>query len=329
MAREFSDTRTLHFITQLTSTTRAGLPLSRTLKLLQANEGPPAFRRVWVDVERAIGRGATFGAALKEQSPPVPGLCAELVAAGEESGHLELVLQQLRRYYEMRASLRRAAFGASAYPLFVTFFGFCIWTVLRVMTATDKVTAFWEMAGLLTLLLAVIVGVVTFFRRTPPGRLLWHGFVLYVPIVGGAMRRLALARFARTFAMMFSSGIRVDLALDRACTAAGNAHVMADLRKGQDRVQQGEPLGEAFAACRFVAPRMREMLLTGEVSGTYDDTLNHIAEIYEDEARQVLTNLPKLIGPLMYVVIGGLVVYLFYTYYIQPFIIDPLDELFP
>ena len=104
---------------------------------------------------------------------------------------------------------------------------------------------------------------------------------------------------------------------------------MADLSAGRRRVQRGESLGEAFGACRFVAPRMREMLLTGEISGTYDETLAHIADIYEDEAKQVLTNLPKLIGPLMYILIGGLVLYLMYTYYLKPYVIDPVNELFP
>lgn len=328
MAGMFSDARTLHFLTQLSSTTRAGLSLSRTLKILQENEGPATFRQVWHHVERAVARGSTFGEALQEQAPPVPPLCAELIKVGEASGKLDLVLAHLRQYYDMRASLRRAVLGASAYPVFVACFGFAVWTLLRVLTAVDKPAALWSMVGLLAALLSTIVAVTYALTRTSGGRTLWDGFILYVPVIGGAVRRLALARFARTLSMMYSSGIRIDLALDRACAAAANVHVVEDLQGGRDRVAQGDSLGDAFAACRFVPPRMREMLITGELAGTYDETLVHIAEIYEDEARQVLENLPKLIGPLMYVVIGALVVYLMYTFYLKPFVIDPVNEFF-
>lgn len=204
-----------------------------------------------------------------------------------------------------------------------------MWTFLRVLTATDKYAAFLFMVTALVAGIAGVVAVVLLVGRTPPGRAFWDWIVLRMPLLGGAIRRLALARFARMFSMMYSSGMPMHLGLDRACAAAANMHIVRDLRRGHQRVRDGEELGEAFGACRYVPARMREMLLTGDAAGTYDDTLDHIAEIFEDEAEQVLTNLPKVIAPLALIAIGALVVFLFYTYYLRPYIIDPVNELFP
>lgn len=327
MPREFSDAKTLRIVSQLASTVRAGLSVSRTVKHLEQGQASGQFRRLWQQVGRDVEQGKTFAEALRRQSPPLPRLAADLIAAGEQSGHLDEVLARLRTYYDFRASLKRRALGASAYPAFLTLFALSIWTLLRVITADDKMAAFWDQMLAYGAVLGLIVVVVFFFRSTAVGRRIWGGFVLYVPVVGGAVRRLALARFGRTLAMMYSSGMPMARSLDRACDAAGNVFVSESLRRASQQVASGATLSEALGASRFMSPLMRESIQTGEMTGTLDEALHNMADIYEDEARVVLQNLPMLIAPIMVILIGALVVYLYYTYYIKPYIIDPVNQL--
>jgi len=318
MAKEFSAARTARFLTSMAASVKAGMPMSQMLDMMQGRNVPPDMRRIWARVAHDIQRGSTFGEALGRSSPPVPKLCAEMLSAGEQSGRLDAVLPQLRAYYDMKASLQRAALGASIYPAFVLLFALGVTTLLRTITADDKMAALVTSGVEVGVALAVLVGVVAFFRMTPPGRSIWQGFIIHIPVIGGAVRRLALARFCRTMSMMFASGFGAEHAVHRACAAMGNVHMERSLRRSGRRLKRGDRLAEAFGDNPYVPSLMREMLDTGERTGTYDETLMNVADVYDDEAKMVLVNLPKLIGPIMVIGIGSLVIYLYWTYYLKP-----------
>jgi type II secretory pathway component PulF len=134
-----------------------------------------------------------------------------------------------------------------------------------------------------------------------------------------------MARFSRSLAMQLESAIPMTEALERAARVTGNGAVAKSLSKIAGPVRQGTSLVEAIRASRLITPMVREVLAVGEETGAFVESLERMADIYEEEALVVLEAFPKFIAPVVTIIVGIIVVYLFYTVYIVHYLKPLLD----
>jgi type IV pilus assembly protein PilC len=153
---------------------------------------------------------------------------------------------------------------------------------------------------------AAFVAVVSFalYIRTGLGQRAWHWFLLHVPVFGPLFRKVAISRFARTFATLIQSGVPMLSALDIVASTAGNILVERAVLKAREAVTRGETLGEPLSATRVFPPMVTRMVSIGEKSGALEKLLLKISEFYDQEVRAMVKALTSLIEPLLIATMG-------------------------
>jgi type II secretory pathway component PulF len=148
------------------------------------------------------------------------------------------------------------------------------------------------------------------FRRyikTPTGKLRWHGFLLRIPVIKVLITKIAIARFARTFASLMSAGVAVLDALEVTGGAIGNKVIENELKEAAKAVKNGKQLSEPLTQSKHFPAIVPQMLAIGEETGQIDTILIKVADFYEEEVETTIDGLSSLIEPLMIVVLGGMV----------------------
>ncbi len=315
------------FSKQAGITIRSGLPLSRALPLLARESKDRRLRRALTDVQAEITQGSTLGEALRARSRMFTPMFVEMVSAGERSGHLEEVFSRLAIYFDTRLKLRRAVVRASIYPAIQLSMAFAVFSLIFVLFSSDKWATAMEL-GNLTIIGVVCLGATYyFFSRMALGRAIWDRVLISLPLLRSVTLKLCMARFSRSLSMQLDSAIPMTEAIERASMVTGNGAVGRNLSRIAEPVRRGTSLTEAIKKSRLVTPMVREVLTIGEETGSFIESLDRVADIYEDEALVVLESLPKLIAPVVAIIVGIIVVYLFYTVYYVHYLKPMLEQV--
>jgi type II secretory pathway component PulF len=171
----------------------------------------------------------------------------------------------------------------------------------------------------------VCIGLIHYvFAKTSIGRAFRDRLFLVLPGFRSVTLKLCMARFARTLSMQLESAIPIAEAIERAAVVTGNGAVANNLKRMIGPIQQGENLATAMRKSRLVTPMIREVLALGEETGNFSESLERVAGIYEDESLIVLESIPKMIAPIVAILVGLVVLYLWYTvyyvHYLKPFL---------
>lgn len=300
---------------------KSGLTLTRAIPLITAESRDTRLRDTFEKIGVDIAAGDTFGEALRRHSGRFPSIFVEMVASGERSGHLPEVFERLADYFDMRLRIRRAVIRASIYPAIQLTAAFAVLSLFLIISATTSLSigsSSTQMAIVVAMVGAVVAGFVAFifFSRTRAGRGIWDRAVLGLPIFRSLTIKLCMVRFTRTLAMQLESAIPVAEAVERSALVAGNGAIAKSLAAIAEPIRRGTNLAEAVRDSRYVTPMIREVLTVGEETGNFGESLNRIANIYEEEAMLVLETLPKFIGLPILLIVGLIVIYLFYTIYV-------------
>ena len=159
-------------------------------------------------------------------------------------------------------------------------------------------------------MIAGIVGGIILFKRwknTKKGRFQWHSILLKIPVVKTIVSKVAIARFARTFASLMSSGVGVLDALEVTGAAIGNDVIESELKAAAQEVKTGHQLSEPISQSAIFPPIVSQMLAIGEETGQIDTILLKVADFYEEEVDTVIDSLSSIIEPIMIVFMGGMV----------------------
>jgi type IV pilus assembly protein PilC len=304
----------------------AGLTLSRAFPVIAREAKDRRLRRALKDIGDDIAAGSTLSEALRARARRFPPIFVEMVQAGESSGHLETVFARLADYFDTRLTLRRATIRASIYPAIQLFFAFAVFFLITIVFSSDKIATAESLAYGTVAAFAALGLSVSFLSRTALGRGIWDRVALSVPLMRSVSIKLAMARFTRTLAMQLESAVPMMQAVERAAAVAGNRVVTNSLMKAASPIGRGATMAEALSKSRFITPMIREVLAVGEETGSFSESLERVADIYEDEAMVVLESIPKLIGPVVVVIVGIVVIYLFYTVYFVHYL-KPLLEM--
>jgi type IV pilus assembly protein PilC len=315
-----------NFSKQASIAMRSGLSISRAFPVIAREAKDRRLRRSLGELSADIAGGSTLGEALRKRHKQFPVIFVEMVHAGEHTGHLDEVFARLAAYFDMRLMLRRATIRASIYPLIQLVMAYAVFCLIAILFSSNKM-AMAETLALYTIgVFAALVVSFWFFGRTMIGRAIRDRLLISLPLFRYVTIKLCMARFTRTLAMQLDSGISITDAIERAALVTGNGAIARNLASIADPIRGGATLAEAVKKSRLLTPMIKEVLSVGEETGDFGEALNRIASIYEDESLTVLESIPKLIGPVVAILVGVVVIYLFYTVYFVHYL-KPLLEM--
>ena len=313
---------------QLATLVKSSLPLEEALLAVSQQTDKPKVRNTLLGVRSKVMEGYTLADSLGEFPNSFPELYRATVAASEQSGHLDAVLERLADYTENREELRSRTLGALLYPvmLFVVCVAIVFFLLVSVVPKVVDVfrTSDAELPLLTQLLITgsdfmrdygvwLVIGIAaagylfTRWLRVESNLRRWHGFLLRLPLVGKIVRGSNTARFARTLSTLTSSTVPVLEALRISSEVVTNLPMRAAVADAAVRVREGAPIGRSLGVSKLFPPMMIHLISSGESSGELDTMLERSAVHQERELDAILQALVSLLGPLMILVMGGLV----------------------
>lgn len=317
------------FSRQLASLICSGVALLQALEVIAQSGSNPTLITLIGALKADVGAGSNLADALRRHPQYFDALYCNLIAAGEQSGNLESVFEQVASLQEQRQALRSRLKKAMTYPLIVLLTGLGVSSLLLLEVVPQFQTMFsgfgaelpaftrgviglsdWLGQYVGWLLLCVVGSVWSLcrvYRRQPTFRVWCLGLALKLPVVGDLLSNAALARFARTLSTSFAAGVPLVEALGTVAGACGNPlYEQAVLRLRKD-LANGQSLSQAMTSSGLFPRLMQQMCAIGETGGTLDDMLDRVASHYESAIERLLDNLASLLEPLIVLILGLLV----------------------
>lgn len=320
------------FTRQLSAMIGAGVPLLRSLSSLAEHAENPAFKKILNNVLSDIQGGAGFGDALEKYPKVFGDVYVNMVKAGESAGILDEILKRLATQQEKNATIRKKVKSAMAYPIVLVvitigaFFGLMLFVIPQIGTIikdlggpdaklplltevmlgiSDVILSYWYI--ILPALGGAVYGAL-WYIATPKGKNQWHHLLLKIPPINGIIRKVSVARFARTYSSLIGAGVSVIEAINVTARAIGNEVYVEALDKAANNVKNGEQLSTIIEEYPNLFPSiLSQMLAVGEETGQTDTVLIKVADFYEEEVDVAIDGIASIIEPVMIVMMGSMV----------------------
>ncbi|HMA54484.1 MAG TPA: type II secretion system F family protein [Acidobacteriota bacterium] len=318
---------------QLSVLIDAELPLIQSLGILEEQQKNKYFREVIKSVKDDVEAGSTLNQAKKKHPKVFDDLYCNLVASGEQSGSLDIMLRRLSEFIEKNVRLRAKVKQAMIYPVAIVCFAvvvaiFMLWKVIPIFAAIFRdlgaelpwLTAFivklsdFVQANILFVFIGIIAFILAFryYRNTKQGRWTTDRLLLKIPIIGPLLNKVALTRLTRTLSTLVSGGVPMLESLKIASTTAGNVILESQVLEARKTVSEGKTLNESFREAGQFPTMMLQMINVGEATGTLDEMLNKLANFYDEEVDVAVSALLSILEPILLIfvgiMVGGLVV---------------------
>jgi len=313
---------------QLSVLIDAELPLIQSLGILEEQQKNTYFKNVIKTVKDDVEAGSTLNQAKRKHPKAFDDLYCNLIASGEQSGSLDIMLRRLSEFIEKNVRLRAKVKQAMIYPVGILIFAivvsiFMLWKVIPVFAAIFRdlgaelpwLTAF--VVGLSEFveknIIFVFIGLVAFvlafryYRNTKPGRISTDRLILKMPLFGALLYKVAMTRVTRTLATLISGGVPMLEALKITSTTAGNVIIEQEIVEARKLVSEGKTMAESFKQAGRFPTMMLQMINVGEATGTLDEMLSKLANFYDEEVDNAVSALLSILEPIMLVFIGGIV----------------------
>ena len=313
---------------QLATLVRSGLPLEEALLAVSEQSERPRTRSVLLGVRSKVMQGHSLADGLGDFPRAFPEIYRATVAAGEQSGHLDTVLERLADYTESREQLRSRTLNAMLYPILLFVVCAAIVTLLLAFVVPKIVRQFENSRAELPLLTQILIAFSDFMRnwgwlvavvgiaaallfrrwlKNPAAKRKFHRLLLKMPLIGKVVRGTNTARFARTFSTLTSSSVPVLEALRIAGEVVTNLPMRDAVEEAAARVREGAAIAKSLSTSRLFPPMMIHLIASGETSGDLETMLDRAASNQEREMDATLSTFVGLLGPLMILVMGGFV----------------------
>ena len=313
---------------QLASLSQSGLPLEEALLAVSQQNDQPRTKSVLLGVRAKVMEGHTLANGLSEYPQAFPELYRATVAAGEQSGHLDVVLERLADYTEARQELRQRVTNALVYPIAlvvmaVGIISFMLATVVpKIVSVFENTSA--ELPALTSGMIAtsdflraywllVIIGVGLFgyaawwiLQKDGPRRR-FHAFLLRLPIIGRLTRGVNTARFTRTLSILAGSGVPILEALGISAEVIENLPMRDAVQEATLRVREGASISKSLDASKLFPPMMIHLISSGEAGGRLEEMLGRAAAGQEREVDGLIAALLGVLQPLLIVLMGAIV----------------------
>jgi general secretion pathway protein F len=325
LLRRVSTTELSLLTRQLATLVRAALPLEEALLAVSQQTERPRVQSILLGVRARVMEGHTLAAGLADFPRVFPEIYRATVAAGEQSGHLDVVLERLAEYTEGREILRQKVLGAMLYPIVLTVMCFGIVSILLAYVVPKVVQVFENSHAQLPFMTRVLVALSDFIRhygiwlvlvlvaagvlfgrwqRDPAHRRRVDQWLLTLPLAGKLLRGFNTARFTRTLSILTASAVPVLDALRIAGEVVTSLPMRDAVTAATARVREGAPIGRSLAASRLFPPMTIHLISSGESSGRLENMLERAAINQERELESLVAALTGLLGPLLIVAMG-------------------------
>ena len=316
------------FTRQLSTLQDAGLPIVRSLKILEGQLKPGALKNTLITVADDVEGGMTFSEALGKHPRAFDKLYVNMVRAGEIGGVLDAILQRLADFREKSQRLKKKILGAMVYPAAVLTVATIIVALILYFIVPKFKEIFNEfdvaLPAVTVLLLRIsefvktewywgILGIVGIFvlikaiGATRSGRYAIDKIKLKLPLFGTIINKSVIARFTRTLGTLVASGVPILEALNITKETAGNAVVSRAIGNVHDSIREGESIAEPLAQSKICDDMVVNMIDVGEETGDLDKMLMKIADQYDEDVDVAVSSLTSLIEPIMIIVLGVIV----------------------
>jgi general secretion pathway protein F len=301
------------------------LPLEESLLAVSQQTEKPRVQSIILGVRSRVMEGHTLADAFTEFPRVFPEIYRSTVSAGEQSGHLDGVLERLADYTEGREQIRQKVLGAMIYPIVLTLMCFGIVSGLLVYVVPKVIEVFESSRAQLPLMTRALIATSDFFRnyglwlviglvvvfvlfmrwlRSPTARRRFHHVLLRLPLIGKLTRGFNTARFTRTLSILTASAVPVLESLRIASEVVTNLPMRDAVTEAAQRVREGAPIGRSLAVSKLFPPLSIHLISSGESSGELENMLERAAISQERELDGLLGALVGLLGPLLIIVMG-------------------------
>jgi MSHA biogenesis protein MshG len=319
------------FSRQLYTLLKSGVPIMRGLAGLQESAVNKSFAKVIQDLRESLDAGRELSAAMKRHPDCFSAFYLSMVRVGEMTGRLEEVFLRLFDHLEFDREMRQRVKSAMRYPSFVVTAMLIAMAVLNIFVIPQFEHVFASLHAELPLMTRVLIGMSQFtvaywpalgaagaaaaglFRSwigTTAGRLAWDRRKLRIPIAGKIMHKGTMSRFARSFALSTRSGVPIVQALTVVAQTVDNAYLSQKVEQMRDGVERGESILRSATATGIFTPLVLQMIAVGEESGSLDELMDEIAQMYEREVDYELKTLSSQVEPILIGFLGVMVLIL-------------------
>ena len=317
------------FARQMATMIRAGVPVLQAFAVVTESLMNPAMRRLVGRLAQDVSSGSSFSEALRQHPRYFDQLFSSMVAAGEQSGSLDRMLERVASYKEKVESLKARVRKALYYPIAVIIVGISVTTLLLIKVVPQFENLFHSFDAELPILTRMTISLADFLQQywlwgvllfCASALLLMRGIkrsatfsyhmqrlTLRIPVIGDILDRSAVARFAQTLSTTYSAGVPLVESLNTASGAAGSKVYERAILQVQESVSNGQQLHLAMRNTGLFPPLAVQMVGIGEEAGSLDTMLNRLADFYEEEVDNKVEALTSLLEPFIIVVLGLLV----------------------
>ncbi len=317
------------FTRQLATMMKSGVPLLQAFDIVGRGHANPAVAKLLLDIKADVETGSSLSQAFRKYPLYFDALYCNLVAAGEQAGILDTLLERLATYKEKILAIKSKIKSALFYPIAVIVVAFIITAVimifvipafkdvfksfgadlpaptLLVIAISDFFVAYWwAIFGI------IFGGLYAFFaawKRSEKVQMAMDRFLLRLPIFGDIIRKAVIARWSRTLSTMFAAGVPLVESLDSVGGAAGNYVYKAATKQIQGEVATGTSLTNAMTNVNLFPNMVTQMVAIGEESGALDSMLAKVADFFEQEVDDAVEAMSSLMEPIIMVVLGTLI----------------------
>jgi MSHA biogenesis protein MshG len=319
------------FSRQMYTLIKSGVPLMRGLAGLQESSISPAFGRVIKDLRESLDSGRELSAAMRRHPDCFSNFYLAMIRVGEMTGRLEEVFLRLYDHLEFDRDMRGRVKSALRYPVFVILAMIIAMAIINVFVIPQFVTVFAKFGAELPLMTRILIGTSSFtttywplllglaaagffgFRAwtgTEAGLYTWDRHKLRLPIAGKIILKGTMARFARSFALSMKSGVPIVQALTVVSQTVDNAYLCARIEQMRDGVERGESILRTSTTAGVFTPIVLQMIAVGEETGSLEELMDEIAQMYEREVDYELKTLSAQIEPILISFLGAMVLVL-------------------
>lgn len=317
------------FTRQLSTMLRAGVPLLQCFDIVGRGHANPSLSRLLADIRADVETGTSLNQAFRKYPIYFDALFCNLVAAGEQAGILETLLDRLATYQEKTLAIKGKIKKALFYPIMIILVAILVTAIimvfvipsfkqvfssfgadlpaptLMVIAMSDFTVKYWY------LLLFVPAAAIYFFfqawRRSPKVQIAIDRLLLKPPVIGPLLQKAAIARWTRTLSTTFAAGVPLVEALDSVGPASGNAVYKEATRQIQSEVNIGTTLAQAMQNSGVFPNMAVQMTSIGEEAGALDSMLNKVADYFEREVDDTVDALSSMLEPMIMVILGAII----------------------
>ena len=333
---------------QLGALISAGVGIVDALELVADAIDNQVLKKALMEIAQEVREGTSLSKAMEKRKKIFGEFFVRMVEVGEETGALDKIFLKISEYYQRIAEIINKIKSASFYPAFVTIAAggitlgiiyFLVPTFANIYKSFGAQLPFmtqmlinasnWLQHYILQFLIGLVgfvVGFVMAYKKIYTFRKVIDFLKLKLPMFGALFEKGALAKFARTFATLFSAGVSIERALELSSKVMGNVIYEEALEKIRQEVMQGEPLWKAMEKTKRFPKMFIAMVKIGEETGQLDAMLESLADFYEDDVKTTIDGLISMIEPMMMMVIGGIVGVILMALYLPIFKIGSLIQ---